>query len=80
MVAKADLEKIIDGMYNLLFPSPCGVMVAKVESGRRCIAGDTLIKFPSPCGVMVAKALRELQSELQKHQVSVPLRGNGCES
>ena len=39
-----------------MFPSPCGVMVAK--DGWRKINVEALCeKFPSPCGVMVAKEL-----------------------
>ena len=35
--------------------------------------------FPSPCGVMVAKARLLEEKGETVFEVSVPLRGNGCE-
>ena len=62
-----------------MFPSPCGVMVAKATvcpSRSQCSAIG--LRFPSPCGVMVAKDIKAIYP-MVSISVSVPLRGNGGE-
>ncbi len=48
----------------------------------KLIATRFLLMFPSPCGVMGVKLVsqEEIQDTLAYLRVSVPLRGNGCET
>ena len=64
------------------FPSPCGVMGVKLQF---CLAGCVLMLggFPSPCGVMGVKHVGDqvvFTFTSPYFGVSVPLRGNGCET
>ena len=77
MVAKGQ-SHLLSAMA-LMFPSPCGVMVAKVEILAGPDKGLTVVSVPlrgNGCE-SIDKSTREKGITLG---VSVPLRGNGCES
>ena len=62
------------------FPSPCGVMGVKLELLKSNRSGVS--RFPSPCGVMGVKRSCCIftSNGFKASSVSVPLRGNGCET
>ncbi len=78
MGVKLGFTFLASGFAIALFPSPCGVMGVKLVTGRSSL-GLTIV-FPSPCGVMGVKRQSRFQATQMLENVSVPLRGNGCET
>ncbi len=77
------LLALCQGLYHFpghLFPSPCGVMGVKLLARLFATPITNVDLFPSPCGVMGVKHSDICNLRFSGIYVSVPLRGNGCET
>ena len=65
-------------LCRMVFQSPCGERV--VKGANSDVQDQYQDQFQSPCGERVVKAATSGQAAAANQNVSIPLRGKGCES